>query len=347
MTTEGYPEEFETEESLDDFMTEPSDALVASFAGLSGTMIILGIGGKMGHTLGRQAVRAASKAGATVRVLGVSRFSDPELRSRIEAGGIETVSCDLLDRTAVSKLPDADRVVFMAGRKFGTQGNESLTWAMNTMVPVNVVDRYRGSRIVAFSTGCVYPFVGLDSGGSVETDRTDPTGEYAASCLGRERIFEYASDNYGTSVSLIRLNYAIDLRYGVLHDIGTAVFEGRSVDLSSPAFNAIWQGDATDQILRTFDSCASPSTIFNITGPETISARATALAFGRLFDVEVEFTGEASTQALLSNATNALSLFGYPRIPLGTMIRWTADWIKNSGRSLGKPTHFESTDGTF
>lgn len=328
-------------------MSSPSDALISSFAKLSGTMLVLGIGGKMGHTLGRQAKRAADAAGSKLRIVGVSRFSNPDVRRQLEAHGIETEVCDLLDRTQVNSLPDADFIVFMAGRKFGTSGSEAVTWAMNTMVPVHVIDRFRNAQIVAFSTGCVYPFVPLDSGGSRECDPVGPVGEYAVSCLGRERIFEYAASSHDTPVCLIRLNYAIDLRYGVLQDIAGPVFNRQPVNLSVPAFNAIWQGDATDQILRSFELCASPASFLNITGPETMSTRAVAEAFAERFELPCTFTGEPSDRALLSNATRALSLMGYPRVPMGTMIDWTADWIAGSGRNLGKPTHFETRDGSF
>ncbi len=347
MTGESFPRRFETESTLDEFMSTPSEALVDAMSRYRGTMAVLGIGGKMGHTLGRQARRAAARAGAKLRIVGVSRFGDSERRRRIEECGVETIACDLLDRDAVDALPDAEYVVFMAGRKFGTGGSESLTWAMNTLVPYHVAYRFRNAKIVAFSTGCVYPFVAVESGGCRETDPVGPVGEYAESCLGRERVFEYASENYGAEVCLVRLNYAIDLRYGVLYDIARAVHEGRPVDISVPSFNAIWQGDATDQILRAFDLVAAPAVPLNITGPETISTRAAADAFGDLFGKKVEYSGEPAGRALLSNATKALSLFGYPKVSLGRMIEWTADWVRRGGRTLGKPTHFESTDGDF
>jgi nucleoside-diphosphate-sugar epimerase len=347
MMRRALPDRIESETDLDLLMTEPSDGLVDLFSRMSGTLAILGIGGKMGHTLGRQARRAIDAAGAKVRVVGVSRFSDASQREKIEESGVSTISCDLLDRDAVAKLPDFDHIVFMAGRKFGTQGAESLTWAMNTMVPANVVERYREAPIVAFSTGCVYPFVDLASGGSRESDPVGPVGEYAVSCLGRERVFEYASRVRGTKICLVRLNYAIDLRYGVLHDIATTIRDGRPVDLSVPAFNAIWQGDASDEILRCLSCCESPAAIMNITGPETCSTRATAEALAAGLGIECRFTGEAASTALLANSTKALARFGYPGVPMGKMIEWTADWVSRSLRSLGKPTHFETKDGEF
>jgi dTDP-4-dehydrorhamnose reductase len=235
----------------------------------------------------------------------------------------------------------------MAGRKFGTVGSEELTWAMNAVLPSNVAHRYQNSTIAAFSTGCVYPFVALDSGGSLESDPPNPVGEYSMSCLGRERVFEYASKAFDTRVCLVRLNYAIDLRYGVLHDIAEAVYNERAVDISVPAFNAIWQGDATDQILRTLEIADSPAVPLNITGPETMSTAGTARIFAEKLGKSLEFSGSPGNTALLSNATLAISRLGYPRVSMGEMIDWTADWVARGGRSLDKPTHFESNDGTF
>ena len=312
-----------------------------------GTLVILGIGGKMGYTLGVQAVRAAEAAGVKLKVIGVSRFTDSKQRERIEAAGIETQVCDLLDRDAVDKLPDAEHVVFMAGRKFGTSGNEPATWGMNTLVPGNSVERYRSSRLVAFSTGCVYPFVEASSGGSRESDPVGPVGEYANSCLGRERVLQFASERFGTKICIVRLNYSIDLRYGVLHDIGRAIFAGQPVDRSVPVFNAIWQGDATDQILRCFPLCSSPAEVLNVTGPEIVSTEVTAESFSVLFSKPVEYTGDAETRAYVNNSGRAISIFGYPRVPMDRMIAWTADWIQNGGRSFDKPTHFEVNDGTY
>ena len=328
-------------------MSEPSEHLVDAMKRISGDIVILGIGGKMGYTLGRQAKRAADAAGIDKRIIGVSRFSDASIKDKIESCGIETIQCDLLDIDAVKDLPDSENVIFMAGRKFGTTGSEDMTWAMNVLLPGNVVYRYRDSRIVAFSTGCVYPFVKISSGGSREEDPVDPVGEYSVSCLGRERVFQYASGTYGTKITLIRLNYAIDMRYGVLFDIASKVYEAGVVDVSVPAFNAIWQGDATDHILRSVEYCDNPPFVLNVTGPETMSTLSTAEAFAKLFDRPVEPVGESNGTALLNNATKSHELFGYPRIPMGTMIRWTADWIRRGGPSLGKPTHFDSNDGQF
>ena len=341
------PAHISDETELDRFMTIPSPNLVEDMASFDGTLVILGIGGKMGFTLGVQAVRAAEAAGEKLKVIGVSRFTDKQQREKIEKAGIQTVVCDLLDRDAVDKLPDAERVVFMAGRKFGTTGYEGATWGMNTLVPGIAAERYRTSRLVAFSTGCVYPFVEASSGGSRESDDVGPVGEYANSCLGRERVLQFMGDRFNTEICIVRLNYAIDLRYGVLHDIGRAVFEGRRVDRSVPVFNAIWQGDATDQILRCFALCSNPAAVINVTGPEIVSTVKTAEAFGDLFSKPVEYTGVEQSKAYINNSGRAISLFGYPRIPMDRMIGWTAEWIQGGGRSLDKPTHFETSDGTY
>lgn len=341
------PEFFSDEEQLDEFMTEPSAELVSMMAKLEGDIMILGIGGKMGHTLGRQAMRAVRRAGARKRIFGVSRFSDPAQREKIQEAGIETITCDLLEPSEVEKLSDAPNVVFMAGRKFGTGGNEHLTWAMNTIVPSLVARRFFRSRIVVFSTGCVYPLVRPERGGCNESDPVGPVGEYAMSCLGRERIFEHYSRIRGTKTAIVRLNYSIDMRYGVLHDIASSVFARGRVDISVPAFNVIWQGDATEQILRTFGVCSDPPFIINITGLEQTSTKEIAVNMAELMDREVSFTSEEGEKALLSDSSKAAALFGISRVPLATMVRWTAHWVENGGASVGKPTHFEVHDGEY
>lgn len=342
------PEVVDGEEQLDDLLSTPSPSLVAMMKRLSGDIIVLGIGGKMGSSLGVAAARAIEKAGVQKQVFGVSRFSDAGVRAALEAQGIRTLRCDLLDRDAVAQLPQVANVVFMVGRKFGTQGHEDLTWSTNVVVPDNVGIHFRDSRIVAFSTGCVYPLVPAASGGCTESVPPDPVGEYAQSSLGRERIFGYRSRMHGTSVCLVRLNYAVDLRYGVLYDIGRSVFESRPVDLTVSHFNVIWQGDANRQALLCLEHCASPPAIVNITGPELVSVRFVAETFARLFDTEVSFVGdEPGSRMYLSNASRAAALFGYPSVPLMTLIRWQAAWIQQGGRSLGRPTHYGVVDGAF
>ncbi len=341
------PETIRTEGELDAALARPYPELVALMKRLEGDLAILGIAGKMGVTMGLAAVNAIRAAGVKKTVYGVSRFSDSGAAQTLERAGIVPIRCDLLDRAAVAKLPDAPNVVFMAGRKFGTSGDEELTWAMNTIVPAHVGERFAQSRIVAFSTGCVYPLVPLARGGCTEETPPAPVGEYAQSCLGRERTFGYTSRARGTRVCLLRLNYALDLRYGVLRDIAQAVWEGRPVDRTVGWFNALWQGDANNQALLALDCCAAPAAVLNLTGPETASVTTVAERFGRLLGKPVTFSGAPGSLVFLNDAARAHRLFGYPRVPLETVIRWTAGWIQAGGRSLGKPTHFEVSSGTF
>jgi uncharacterized protein YbjT (DUF2867 family) len=330
-------------------MSRPTPALVEHLARGRGDLVLLGIAGKMGVTLGMLAVRALREAGSARRVVGVARFSDPLARATLEQAGVVTMACDLLDRNAVARLPDAEDVVFLAGRKFGTSGAETdLTWAMNAVVPANVLHRYAGSRIVALSTGCVYPLVTPEEGGCIESVEPAPCGEYAMSALARERIFSWASrGGDGTRVCIIRLNYALDLRYGVIHDIAQQIAAGRPVDRSVPLFNGIWQGDSNRMILQSLELCSAPATVLNLTGPETLSVERTARELGRLLGKPVSFVGEPSPRMYLSDASYALDRFGYCSVAPATLIRWTADWIAAGGRSLGKPTHFQTTDGKF
>lgn len=340
-------ESFATDADVDAFMARPGPDLVDLMGRLEGDIAILGIAGKMGITLGALAVNATRAAGVKRTVYGVSRFSDPAAMAALERSGIVPLRCDLLDRSAVAALPKPAHVVFMAGRKFGTSGEESLTWAMNTVVPANVCEHFSGSRIVAFSTGCVYPCVPLSRVGCVESDPPAPVGEYAQSCLGRERTFEYYSRRQGTAVCLLRLNYALDVRYGVIHDLAQAVWQERPVSRNVAYFNGIWQGDANAQALMALEHCGAPPAVLNITGPETISVEATAETLGRLMGKAVTYAGEPGPVAYLNNASRAHGLFGYPRVPLADVIRWTAEWVRQGGRSLGKPTHFEVSDGTY
>ncbi len=339
---------FETEEDLESFMSEPTPRVVELFRDSPGDLVILGIGGKIGVTLGRMAARARDAAGSRSRIVGVSRFSDRAARAKLEAAGVDCVECDLLDRAAVDRLPDAPRVVFMAGKKFGTSGSEETTWAMNTVVPAYTADRYRASEIVAFSTGCVYDFVTPYTGGSAESDPPRPVGDYAQSALGRERVFQHFANAAGTRVCILRLNYAIDPRYGVLHDIARKVASGKPVDLSVENFNCIWQGDVLERTFLAFRHAASPAFVLNLSGPETVSVRRTAEEIGRLLGKAPAFRGDGTGgRAYLNDAGLSFRLFGYPRVPLAEMIRMQADWIAGGGVSLGKPTHFETTDGTY
>jgi nucleoside-diphosphate-sugar epimerase len=342
------PKTIANETELDELLSRPSSQLIDMMKRLDGDIIVLGIAGKMGATLGMAAVRALKAAGVNKRVIGVSRFSDPTVRVTLEGHGIETIKRDLLDREAVGTLPQAKNVVYMAGRKFGTQGREEFTWATNVIAPDNVGHHFRESQIVVFSTGCVYPLVPVSTGGCTEADTSEPVGEYAQSCLGRERIFGYNSMAFGTPVCLMRLNYAVDLRYGVLHDIGQRVFESQPVDTSVSHFNVIWQGDANCQALLCLEHCTSPPTPINITGPETVSVRFAANQFAQSFGTTALFTGsEEGSRMYLSNAAKAAALFGRPSVSLSQMIEWQAHWIRSGGRSLDKPTHFDVADGRF
>ncbi len=341
------PEFLRTEAEVDELMARPGAAVVELMKRMEGDIAILGIAGKMGISMGALAVNAIRAAGVNKKVYGVSRFSDTSAISALERAGIIPIRCDLLDRAAVCKLPKIPNILFMAGRKFGTGGEESLTWAMNTLVPAHVCEQFSGSRIVAFSTGCVYPLVPVEQGGCTESDRPDPIGEYAQSCLGRERTFEYYSRTHGTPVCLLRLNYALDVRYGVIHDLAQTIWQGRPVSRQVRFFNAIWQGDANSQALLALETCASPPSVLNITGPETVSVITTAETLGRLLGKEVTYSGEPGPTAYLNNAARAHALFGYPSVPLAHVISWTAAWVKQGGRSLGKPTHFEVSDGKY
>jgi nucleoside-diphosphate-sugar epimerase len=336
-----------TEVELEEILSRPSDADVAAIAQLEGDLLILGAGGKMGPSLARRARRAVEKGKVRKRIVAVARFSDNSLRDSLESDGIETLVSDLLQPGGLSKLPDIPNVIFMAARKFGTTGSEDLTWAMNTHLPGLVAERYRASRIVAFSTGNVYPLRDATLGGAVESTPVAPESEYAQSALGRERMFEYGSRQWGTPIVILRLNYAIDLRYGVLLDIGTAVFERRPIDLRMAFVNVIWQGDANSVCLRSFAHCQSPPLVLNLTGPEILSVRHIAEEFGRRFCVQPAFSSEEMPAALLSNAAKAHQMFGYPTVTISEMIDWTAAWISSGGARLNKPTHFEVRDGKF
>ena len=338
------PQRFETEAALEDYLATPSRDLVRDLAGIDGDLMVLGVGGKMGPTLARLARNALPPSR---RVIAVARFSEPGLRDSLQAHGIETIACDLLDREAVARLPQCRNIVFMAGRKFGADSDMGLTWAMNAHVPALVAEHFRQSRIVAFSTACVYPFVPVTSQGASEDEDLSPPGEYANSCVGRERMFEYFSGKYGTPGRLFRLSYAIDLRYGVLADVAQKVWRGEPVDVTMGHVNVIWQGDANAQALRCLAVATVPSSPLNVSGPETTSIRWLAQEFGRLFGKPATITGSEAPTAWLMNTGEAERLFGYPRIPLKQMVAWVAEWIAHEQRLLGKPTKFEKRDGHY
>jgi hypothetical protein len=338
------PGRFENVAALEEFMTAPSPTLTADLGRLDGDLMVLGVGGKMGPTLARMAKRAAPDK----RVIGVARFSEHGLREKLEAQGIECIACDLLDRVALERLPRARNIVFMAGHKFGAGGNPAFTWAMNAGVPFMVAETFRESRIVCFSTICVYPYAEVGGPGANEATRTEPpAGDYANSCMGREQMLLYGSSKWGTSGRLVRLSYAIDMRYGVLHDVATSVFNGRAVDVTMGYVNVIWQGDANEQALRLLAHCTVPMSPMNITGPQKTSVRWLASEFGKRFDKTAMVTGSGAPTAWIVNTSAAQRLFGVPRVPLDTMIDWTADWVAGGGASLGKETHFQTRDGKY
>jgi len=339
--------QIKTVEQLEERMSRPTQADIAAMREMEGDILILGVGGKMGPTLSQLVRRSANAAGKKIRVIGVARFSDKSMPDALRAYGIEPIACDLLEREELAKLPDAENVIFMAARKFGTTGAEHLSWAINTQLPALVAERYRKSRIVCFSSGNIYPLVPVTQGGATEQMPLGPQGEYAQSVLGRERIFEHASHRWGTKITLLRLNYAIDLRYGVLVDIARTVFDRRLIDLRMPLVNVIWQGDANSVCMRSIAHCSSPPFVLNLTGPETLSVRWIAEQFAQRFGQEASFTGEESPYALLNNSAKCHRLFGYPTVTPDEMIDWIAEWIE-AGRALSnKPTHFQTQDGKF
>lgn len=336
------PSKIATVAHLEEVLSAPSDSLVRMMQRLEGDVMILGAGGKVGPTLAVMAKRAVEAAGVKKKILAVARSPLPALEKR----GIETLGCDLLDPDAVARLPRVENLVYMAGRKFGSTGTEHLTWATNVITAYHVARGFTKSRIAAFSTGCVYPVMDLRSGGATEAEPPNPVGEYAMSCLGRERMFDFFAEKGGRVVHL-RLNYAVELRYGVLVDIAMNVFEGRSVDVTTGFANAIWQGDACDQILQSLELAASPAAVLNVTGPETFSIREVATAFGRHFGKTPLFTGQENGLGYLNNATKANTIFGNPSVPLGRIVEWIAHWVQIGGETSGKPTHFETQNGKY
>jgi nucleoside-diphosphate-sugar epimerase len=342
-----YPERISDDRQLEELLSRPTAETVEMFKRLDGDLIFLGIAGKIGPSLANMAKRACDEAGVKKRIIGVSRFRSQKEKKNIEELGIETIQGDLLDKDFLESLPKVKNVFFLAGMKFGSEDNLSLTWAMNSYLPALIVEHFKASRIVAYSTGCVYSLVSVESGGSQETDMPKPVGEYAQSCLGRERMFEYGSKKNKTPVVLIRLNYAVETRYGVLVDIATKVKNNLPVDLSMGYFNIIWQGDANDVVLRSLDHTETPAKVLNISGQEILSVRNIVQEFGKLFGVKPNMVGEEAKTALLSNSKQAFSLFGKPRVPIDKIIKWVAYWMEEDKKTLGKPTHFEVRDGKY
>ena len=335
-------------QQLGDALSEPTEKLIDSFRHLAGDLLILGAGGKMGPTFARMARRAFDATGKRSRVLAVSRFTNDNLAQELAAHGVEIISGDLFDAKFVGNLPDAANVLYLVGMKFGTAADAARTWASNTYIAGLVADRFRTSRIVALSTGNVYGLVPVDHGhGATEKSPLVPDGEYAASAIGRERIFEYFSHAHGTRAAIIRLNYATELHYGVLVDLAQKVFRDEPVSLTTGYFNTIWQRDACDMILRTFEHATSPPLVLNVTGLERLSVRTVCEHFGKLLGREPKFIGTEATTALLNDAHLARHLLGPPPTSVEQMLEWTADWIQRGGETWNRPTHFEVRDGKF
>jgi len=337
----------ETVRELEEALSEPSEDVNRVVSQLKGDLVILGVAGKMGPAIAKMIVKSCISSGLRKKVTGVSRFSDKTIKTALEESGIETVECDLLEKENLKKLPDAENVIFLAGMKFGATGKEPLTWAMNTYVSAVTADRYRHSKIVTLSTGNVYPFSKITAGGCRETDPTGPVGEYAQSCLGRERMFQYFSGKNNTPAVIIRLNYAVELRYGVLVDIAEKVRDRIPVDLNMGYANVIWQTDANRAIIQSFSLCSVPPAILNLTGPEIISVRETAEKFGNIFGEKPVFINKETDTALLSNPSFLCETFGKPETGIEQMIQWTGHWLKKGNPTLNKLTHFETKNGKF
>ena len=344
------PGRINSDAELEDILAEPSDSDLEFISRLRGDVLILGASGKMGPSLVRRIHRAVERTESAGRVIAASRFSSPGkdvARARLDAEGIGTIACDLLDPLQIAALPRCEHVLFLAGRKFGTLDRTDLTWATNTVAPARVAEHFRQSRMVAFSTGNVYPLVPVSGPAPTEDDPPAPVGEYAQSCLGRERVIEFVSRQDAMPALIFRLNYAVDLRYGTLVDIARRVFAGEPVDLAMGFFNAIWQGDANSYALRSLALCSTPPAILNVTGPERISVREIAEWLGSAFGRPPRFTNTEGPLALLSDSSRCRALLGEPTVSLSVLRQWVAHWVQTGGSSLNKPTHFEVVDGRF
>ncbi len=347
MLPDSLPSHFASVKALDEFLSRPTPEVIAALHALDGDLMILGAGGKMGPSLAVLARRVCDEAGIRKRIIGVSRFGSPQARELLDRAGVETIACDLLDDAALAGLPDAPNIVTMAGMKFGATGREPQTWAMNAFLPGMVARRFQRSRFVLFSSGNVYPFSPVNAGGCTEETPPAPVGEYAMSVLGRERVFEHFTGQFGTPGVIFRLNYAVEMRYGVLLDVAQKVWAGEPVDLTMGHVNVIWQGDANALALRALAAAETPPRVLNVTGPETLSIRALAEQFGQILGRLPLLVGSEAPNALLNNAGLAHKLFGRPRIPAGQIIEWVADWVRRGGPTLGKPTKFQARDGRF
>jgi nucleoside-diphosphate-sugar epimerase len=341
------PDRIAGEDQLDELLSEPTPGVVECLGRLDGDLLVLGVAGKMGPTLARMAVRASREAGVRRRVIGVARYTQSGVEEKLRRADVETLRCDLLDPKQLAALPDAPNVVAMQTLKFGASREPSLAWAVNTQLSGQIADRFAGSRIVGFSTGNVYPLTPVVLGGSRESDPPGPVGEYAMTCLGKERLYDAASRRHGTPTAVLRLNYACELRYGVLVDLARQVWKEEAIDVSMGCVNVLWQGDANAMALCALEHAASPPFVINLAGPETLSVRRVCAEFSELLDRPARFIGTESPDALLSNGQDAHRLFGYPRVPVGQLIRWIADWVRDVGVFLDKPTKFQVRTGAF
>ena len=336
-----------TEEKLNELLTTPSQALIEDMKKIEGDILVLGAGGKMGYTLCVLAKNAIKAAGVEKRVIAVSRFSDEYAVNYLKSEGVEIIACDLLNLEQLNALPEVENVIYMAGRKFGTDGEEWKTWSLNSTLPAFVAEKFKKSRIVVFSSGNIYPIVPLSSGGCTEKDKVGPIGEYPMSVLARERAFEYAANTYGTKIFMYRLNFAVDLRYGVLYDMANNILNGNPIRVETPCLNCIWQGSANEYALRGILLADAPVYTMNITGPEILSIKKTAKQLAEYLGKEATFEGEEGNDAYLNDASKCMEVFGYPSVSANELIRWQAEWLLDGGRGLGKPTHFEERKGSY
>ncbi len=331
------------EHGLEDILSEPVDATRDIVTGLKGDIVVLGAGGKMGPTLAMM----LKKASSSKNIYAVSRFSDKAVRTRIEQAGVKTIQVDLLDESFYSQLPHVENVFYLAGMKFGVTGNQPLTWALNSFLPGLVARRYKNSRIVVFSTGNVYPMVDISGSGASEETAPEPIGEYAQSCLGRERMFEYFSQLHNTPVTLVRLNYANEPRYGIIVDLTCKILNNEPIDLTTGAVNVLWQRDANDYIIRSINLAKSPPAILNIAGPDTVPVRRLAEQIGKELNSRPKFVSEEAPTALLSDASYCFSLFGYPQMSLEQMVSVIVKWVASGKKILNKPTKYDVRNGKF
>lgn len=342
------PAFIENEDQLEDFLSAPSPALIEDMKKITGDIMILGAGGKMGPSMAKLAMRATKAAGIERNVYAVNRsFRDEKLKQQMEDMGIKTVFCDFMDQSSLDALPDCENIIFLAGMKFGSSSALAQLWALNVFMPGLVARRYRNSRIVELSSGNIYGLNNVLRGGPVDKDPLNPFGDYATSVVGRDRMFEYAAEEYGTKVCLLRLFYALDLRYGIICDIAQKILENQPIDVTMGTLTCIWQGDANSQVLRSLLHCESPAKPLIVTGPESASVRWIATRLGEELDMEPQFKGEEAQDVIMGNSAQASRLFGYPSVALDQVIVWVAHWLKNGGPTLGKPTKFQVRDGKF